>query len=500
MNNNKKRILFVIPPYFSEQDPQKPVFTIPYGILSIDAYIKKNSNTEIKSEILDLNIELYKKKELGEMLDKLKRKIRDNQPDIIAISALFDTQFKYLKLISDTIKEIDNDILIVAGGGLPTSLYNKILETHNIDAICYGEGELPMINLINAENYDSLIDVHPSWVNKKNYRHKIPRNSLIDDLDDIPEFDYSLINLDNYNCRSLDKVHKNEMKKEMSIHTSRGCPYDCIFCSNGNLHGKKVRYMSINKVVNDIKNMVENYGMNTLLIEDDNFLFNKERAKNILKELASFNIKIEFPNGLMVSSIDEEIAKLMRCAGVTTVPLAIESGSDYVLQKIIKKPLSTKIIRSKVDMLRKNNINIHAFIIVGLPGETNIHRLETLNMLKEIGFDWVHVFVAIPVTGSRLYNICINNNYLINDDINSNNISNANIKAPGVDPKEIENFAYFLNIYINFMENYNMRTGNFDIARRYFENVVQKYPFHAFAQYCLNHCLNHCSNHCSKVV
>ena len=379
--------------------------------------------------------------------------------------------------------------LIVEVGGLPTNLYRKILEEcPHIDAVCYGEGEIPIADLVNAADHEKLIEEHQSWANRKTIKSgKVPADSFVYDLDEIPGFDYSLVNLKDYNARSLDKRYSaQEGKMEMSIHTSRGCPFNCVFCANIKLHGRKVRFMSVEKVIKEVKMMKDNFGLSVLIIEDDHFLADKKRAETILTKLSEFGLRIEFPNGLAVYAIDEEIGRLLKKAGATTVALAVESGSDYVLQKIINKPLKASMIKNKVRILRENGIQVHAFIVVGLPGEMNEHRLETMNMLQDVGFDWVHIFIAIPIVGSRLYDICVDNNYLVNNDMNNHIISRANIKAPGVDPAEIEEFAYKMNLSINFVNNFNMSQGAYEKTAIYFSNVAQKYPEHAFAHYFLS--------------
>lgn len=187
---------------------------------------------------------------------------------------------------------------------------------------------------------------------------------------------------------------------------------------------------------------------------------------------------------MAVYGIDEEIGNLLKSAGAAVVALAIESGSDYVLRDIIDKPLRTEIIYEKVKILRDNDILVHAFIVIGLPGELDQHRQETIDLLKNVGVDWVHIAIAIPIVGSRLYDICIENGYLIND-FKNHIITKASIKAPGVDPVQIEETAYKMNLLINFVNNYNMAHRNFDKAAGYFKRIVDKYPAHAFAHYYL---------------
>ncbi len=110
--------------------------------------------------------------------------------------------------------------------------------------------------------------------------------------------------------------------------------------------------MSVPRVVREVRRMKQQYGMTVLLIEDDHFFHDKERAMQILEELSALDIRIEFPNGVAVYALDEDVARLFAKAGVSSVALAVESGSDYVLSQIIKKPLKTRMIRDKVRVLR----------------------------------------------------------------------------------------------------------------------------------------------------
>ena len=328
----------------------------------------------------------------------------------------------------------------------------------------------------------------PGSARKELAENKIPQHTFIDDLDEIPPFNYEIINLDHYNDRSIDKRYAGTKKREMAIHTSRGCPFLCVFCSNPSLHGRDVRTMSIERVVSDVRRMKEEFGMTVLLLEDDHFFNDKDRAKQILRELAKLEVRVEFPNGVAVYAIDDEVAELFSKAGVSAVALAVESGSDHVLNNIIRKPLKKRLIRPAVEALRKFNVRSHVFIVIGLPGEQDEHRQETLQMLLDCGFDWVHVYLAMPIFGSRLYDICVENGYIENSDSQDFVATKSVIRAPGVDPVKLEAYAYEMQIRVNFVENHNMKIGRYDVPIHYFKNVVSKYPGHAFGHYFLSEC------------
>lgn len=498
-------ILWLIPPYFSVSDftlndraSVYPQFTIPYGILSMDSYLKRYSNKKLETSVIDFNLVLKKYMD-NDVLEEetrseftlqtlfqgeLESKLPKRKPKIVGISVLFNSSAGYIQELSRLVKSILPETLVVLGGGMPSAAFKILLKTCvEVDAVCKGEGEKPMLELVNSKDFKKTLETHPSFITRQGLEYgKVPNFDYVIDLDEIPMLDYSLIDLADYNARSIDKVYSYEKNKiEMSIHTSRGCPFSCVFCSNPALHGKDVRMMSIDRVENEIRRMRDEFGMNVLLVEDDHFFHDKERAKEILRRIAKLGIRAEFPNGLAVYAINDEVADLLSKAGVSAVALAVESGSDYVLNKIIKKPLKKKLIKPAVDSLRRAGVKSHVFIVTGLPGEMDEHRLETREMLVSTGFDWVHVFCAIPIHGSRLYDICVENGYITDTQSERFVATTSVIRAPGVEPEKVAKWAYETNLIVNFLENTNVKDGKFGVAEAYFENVYKKYPEHALA-------------------
>ena len=499
-----KKVLFIIPPYFNADDYLNknraavlPAFTIPYGILSMKSYLNAACRSPIEIQLLDLNFTLQKLVDdnfsgsYTEVFNQeIETRLRSFHPQFVGISALFNSSNRYIQNIVITCKDFDCGIITLAGGGLPSAAYKLMLEgCPQLDAVCKGEGELPLRDLLDADDPWQVIHAHKSWICRDGVtKNKIPQHTFIENLDDIPPLNYDEINLDSYNNRSIDKQYAGKPKREMAIHTSRGCPFLCVFCSNPSLHGRDVRTMSIERVIADVRRMKEAYGMTVLLIEDDHFFNDKVRAKQILRELAALGIRAEFPNGVAVYAIDDEVAELFSKAGVSAVALAVESGSDHVLNNIIRKPLKKRLIRPAVEALRKFNVRSHVFIVIGLPGEQDEHRQETLQMLLDCGFDWVHVYLAMPIFGSRLYDICVDNGYIENVKSQDFIATKSVIRAPGIDPIKLEAFAYEMQIRVNFVENHNMKIGRYDVPIDYMQNVVTKYPDHAFGHYFLSKC------------
>jgi anaerobic magnesium-protoporphyrin IX monomethyl ester cyclase len=115
---------------------------------------------------------------------------------------------------------------------------------------------------------------------------------------------------------------------------------------------------------------------------------------------------------------------------------------------------------------------------MGLPGELDFHREETRNMLLQTGFDWAHIYCAIPIFGSRLYDICVENGY-ISDSSSENFVATKSvIRAPGVNPDELSKYVYETQLLVNFLRNCNLENHREESALPYFQNVVEKYPDH----------------------
>lgn len=493
---NKKKLLFILPPYlpFDEYHPKKigqklPILSPPYGVLSLISYINKDKKYDCK--ITDLNEFIIHKSEQNNyqefILNEIKKNIYYSKPNYICISALSNNAFDHIITISKECKKISPTSTLLLGGGPATNLYDELFKKiPELDAICYGEGELPLYYMLeNSVIPEKLHHISPAWITKTSLQQKIqPEHHFIQNIDEIPLIDFSYIDLEKYNGRSYIYKENDSERIEVSIHTTRGCPYNCSFCTNKKIHGQKIRYMSTERVIETIKYYKEIYKMKILFIEDDHFLSNKNRAIQILYAAKDLNVEIEFPNGLAVFQIDERIAKTFADCNIKVLILAIESGSDYVLKNLINKPLRKEKIKYVVSILKKYDFKLHAFIVIGFPYEEDQHREESLNFLINLGLDWFHIFIVAPIAGSRLYEQCREKGFLL---INNHviNLAQCNISAPGVIPEKINEYAYIMNIILNYMENNNLKTGNFDRCKDYFKNVINHYPHQAIAHYAL---------------
>jgi len=378
---------------------------IPLSLIYLAGSIK---NICDKVEFFDFNVR-------RNSLELFEEKLNELMPFCVGINCLFSGLFKEVLAISEFVKKVLPQSKVVIGGMHPTIFAQEIMENCKcIDAVVLGEGEIafPLLlkeylenqNIININNLDSVVIRGGGEV------IKIPKTNYIENLDSLKP-DYELLCLKDYEKNTEKWFDPNNIKisaVQMPILTSRSCPNSCNFCSMRFVMGDKIRFRTAENVFAEIKMLYENYGINYFKIIDDNFSYNKKRTLEICDMIVKSNIKIamEFPNGLMVKTLDREIIDALCLSGSIIFSLAIESGSDYIRNTIMRKNCSKKLIFDAIQNLRKHNVRIFAFFMIGLPEETVETIDDTVNMINNLDIDYAFMSIVNPFPGTALYNQC----------------------------------------------------------------------------------------------
>ena len=524
----KTNVLFIIPPYLAVDEiltgePESWLCNCepPLGVLSIAAYVDKYA--EVDFRLFDLNVSIAKRPEAftnSEWYEFLKEEmsalLKSSAPHIVGISAIFNSQLGYLQLVSEYCKAFWPDVLLTTGGGGPCNLSQEVFDMAPcIDAIAFGEAEKPFLNLVNADNREEFLESNKAWITRKRLQTgDVFAHDYVDNLDDIPFYKYDLLDksfdvnreIDGqcYNKKDGDKEKDNEQGHFLnrplnyvkegavtaSLMTSRGCPFFCTFCASHTIHGRGVRYHSVERVVEDGRRLRAEYGVNTIMFEDDLFFADKKKSIAIIKGLAAEGFELDFAGGLSIIHINnDEVVAAMKAAGLRVAKIAVESGSERVLKELIKKPYSKlSLVKKVVKRLRDNDIFIRALWVIGHPGETKEEIFESLRFFKETGFNWVSIMIVAPIAGSELYRICKEKNLLVSDRIDTFHFGKANIRLAHSTPEEFERLRYLLNLEANFVENYDLCNGHPDKALLGLEDVLSRVPNHAFAAYYISEC------------
>ncbi len=514
MMNNKVKVLFINPSPMPSVEQEillakqpigtVPDFAVPIGMIEIASYTRsKIDNVEFR--LLDISKDLHMhylsldQKEAISLEGFYKEKLDeiDYAPDIIGLSILFSTAYKGALVLARLIKHKWPSSLIIAGGNFATSSCDVIFnDTADIDYVFRGEAEISFTEFL--RKYSSaktdkanLTDIQGVY-NKKKYQDQsklhgrsLALSEVIKDLDLIVLPAYDLLDLDAYR-RTSNKLGQGAI----SIMTERGCPFNCSFCATGTVHGKAIRSKSNERILEDILYLGKGEGFKRIIIQDDLFAANRQKfieleamiSRNNLNKELSFSL----PNGLSVAVMTEEIVDKIYSMGVDFFRVAIESGSKYIQQKVIKKNVDLEKARKIINYMRTKDLPIETNFILGFPGETRELMQETIDYIETIDVDWVHFFAALPLPGSELFyqyvemGVVDPNNF----DWDMSRYPLRNFDTEEISAKELSELVYDVNIYTNFFKNKNIRYGRYRRAIDSFNvMVLNKYPFHIPARY-----------------
>lgn len=506
-----KRILLLVPvhiSYDSYVSPPRNARTVikngrilnslatdlPLGLLSISAYLKKHLSLDIR--LVDFNVEVSALKDFQypdfatfaeEYLTA--HFAADFAPDIVGISSLFSPSYQNFIELGQTVKSIWPEAFVVGGGNIPTNSYQHIHRSGGFrffDALCFGEGEKPMLGLVDADSPEAYANASESWITARKLEDFfVPKHDFIVDLDEIPFYDYALCD---HGRHSLNPVMTSYAAHSDStgyhIMTSRGCPFHCTFCASHQVHGRKMRYHSTERVFADIRRLVADYSARTLIFQDDHFMADKARVLEILEFIEREKLNAIFQNGLTLYSLDYETLSAFKRAGVNQLVLPLESGSEKVLKHQMKKPLKMSISRQVTEDCRKLGIYTNANILIGLPGETRQDIEEARLNLRTIPANWYHVVCASPVVGSEIHKVASEKGY-ISGDVLGADYRIAVINTPDFSADYIQDMQYVFNLELNFLYNSDLRLGNLSTAEAGFRNVLRLRPDHLMANLCL---------------
>lgn len=416
------KILFIKPPgSYHNAFP-------PIGLVQLATCCK--GVAEVK--ILDCPKEKYSHKEFKDYIER-------HNFDIAAISALSEEGVSAIEC-AKIIKKKDKSITTIFGGSHLHNLYHTAgldFSSNNgvncIDYAIVGEAEesLPLLleelkKSSNERDFDKIKGLSYA------FNGKIITNNpmLIENLDDLPICDWSLIDLKSY-PRS---IHAKRYPYAPTL-TSRGCPYQCTFCSIPSVSGRKLRPRSPEKIVQEMIYLY-NLGIKEVMFWDDNFTLYRKRAIEICDLLIKEDMDLIWscPQGIRVDLVDEELLKKMKKSGCHYVALGIESGSDKIL-KDMKKNLTVQKIKENVPLIKKMGIDTWGFFILGYPTESREDILKSIQLSRQLNLTRASFHLYQPVPGTEAFDT-----FIANKDIKwnkSNKYSESIIAPQGMTPEDL---------------------------------------------------------------
>ena len=387
--------------------------TPPIGLAYIGSYIKKHGYDytsidacgEALSQVRKVEAEsdlLIQGLTLKQVINKIPKDVK-----IVGLTALFSHAWFLARNIASDIKKLYPNCKIVVGGEHPTALPKNTLKNDFIDLVVLGEGEETFLDLIKC--IDKGLDYkNINGVAYKNENGEIiinERRARVVNIDDIPYPDWDNWSINNY--IEHQQITGVNLGRGVPILATRGCPYECTFCSNDRMWTKRFIMRSAKNIVDEMEFMKKKYNVAAFSFMDSTFIINNKKVIGFCEELIERNLGISYqlPAGTRCEAINQELVDVLSKSGLEKISLAPESGSEEI-RNIIKKKINYKKFISAVKMLSKSKISVGCFIVIGFPEDNKKTLWLTSKMifkLAALGVDDITVSQFTPYPGSVLY-------------------------------------------------------------------------------------------------
>lgn len=403
------------------------------GIASLSAVLKQAG---YQTDLLNVN-----KVDFSSVEDY----INSAKPDIIAASTNTH-QYFYVKEILEFIARKFKHIKLICGGVHPTLEENVINEIEGIDAICRGEGEIPLLEYGQSiERHDNKLDI-PN-INFKR-EGKIIYNKVayfVDNLNELPFPDYTIF-----------PAYKNtrNLHFPMRFLFNRGCPFNCTYCCNHILKksypsGKYVRYKKPQRVVEELLYFSQLYDFDHYVIDDDIFTLNKKWLLEFCNFYPESLKSRTFEINVRVGTIDKEMLRALKAIGCSLVKIGLESGNEEIRGKVLGRKIRQEDIIATADMLKEAGMGLYTFNMIGIPGETRKNVWDTIRLNRRIRPDKTQLTVFYPYSYTVLGDHCFNKN-LVHKKSDDSYFTGSILKrnGRGLSSFEIKHFVSFFKIYV----------------------------------------------------
>ncbi len=366
---------------------------IPHGLAILANVIRKKMG--ITPEFVDINAHRYNE-------DQIRSIIRSIKFDVVLVGGLIPI-YKRIVLYADMIKEINPDAVIVAGGSAAMSVPKLLLQNSKVDVVCAGEGEKVIIDLLEGLKANRLEDL----IHIKGFYYKINdkisftgKPDLLCDLDTescIPAYD--LLPMEIYLSNPI-----VGFGRDIDFISSRGCPFSCTFCYQP--WGSHFRAHSVKFIIDTIKYLRNNYAIDFVSFQDDEFMAKKNRVYEFCEQVHKYIPDLLWSCAGRVNLVKDDIVSVMRNAGCVAISYGFESGSPRML-KSMNKIASLEQMENAVRINRKFSMMLPVSFIIGMPGEDDESCRETVEFCVRNKILLKSIMYATPYPGTNLFDLAV---------------------------------------------------------------------------------------------
>jgi len=332
-------------------------------------------------------------------LDQQVGRVVDFRPDLVGITSMSHVYYMARQL-AQLVKE-STGCFVVVGGPHPSIFKETLLEEPDIDFVVFGEGEETLSELVSALQEERGVEAISGicWRREGQPVQNLPR-AAITDLDSLPFPARHLLRIQEYPLRAPDG------EAMATMITSRGCPYDCSFCFKG-LFGRTYRQRSVDSVIREMNELIQNYQIRNFYLIDDLFTLNQKWLQDFTRTIIDEKMDIRWKCLARVDRVTPQILVQMREAGCREVHYGIESGDELILKTISKK-VSLDQVRQAVAWTRQAGLLVKGYFMVGLPDDTEVTVRSTIDFASRLELDEAMFSLTTPFPGTRLWHELVN--------------------------------------------------------------------------------------------
>ncbi len=388
----------------------------PLGLVYLATYAKEKFGDDIEISILDLyemGADKPRRLDNGYFLlgidDEalIRQRIEAFAPDLIGVTCNFTAYAPDAIRAAEIAHSIAPDVPLVMGGAHATMAPEALLEENPfIDFIVREEGEVTLEELLLAIRGEREVASVDGLVfrSEEGQIVRTPDRKFIKDLNDIPIPDRSYIRMDRYSTFPRLSTWYTRKKPIASIITSRGCPYDCVFCSTKVMWRRRWRGSSVERIIEEIEYLEREYNVKEVTIFDDQFFTRRERVREFCRYFIQREKKIAFSYDAGTSPwlVDEDMLVLLKQAGFYSIRFPIETGNEETLA-YVNKPVKLDKSLDLIRVANKLGFWTSGNFILGFPYEEREQMDDTIRYAYNSGLDFASFIAARPHKGSEMY-------------------------------------------------------------------------------------------------
>jgi anaerobic magnesium-protoporphyrin IX monomethyl ester cyclase len=367
--------------------------------------------------------------------DQIASTVEEFRPEIIGFSMTTGRHQYNLDLVKRL--KTNFSFLSIFGGPHPT-YFPEIIQKEGVDIVCVGEGEFPMLELVQCLTSGKDYRHIPNLIVKRDgIIYENPPRPFLQELDLLPFQDRELFGLPEY--------------KVFSILANRGCPYDCTYCFNHQhkklAKGKYIRQRSVENVIAEVKMLRDRYNATRILFHDDVFILNKKWLEQFAARYPH-EAGLPFLCNVRANLITRDVVALLKKAGCTNVVMGVETGNSYLRETVLNRRSSNETIIEAGRLIKEYGIELLTQNIIALPGESIEMAMDTVDINVQIKPQHMNLYFCQPYPGTILAQYSIDHGFFDAnfDELSESYLARSSNKVPIKTP-EMREFKLLADIF-----------------------------------------------------